>query len=413
MKMNGLKKAPRKKGDTVTAATDEAVNDGQVAGGVIAGQVAGGGFFFDEIEIKAKVFGPYNVDTESLVLRAGGLNNALKKVGLNFENINNSVVELKLYNNEHSLHGNIMKSRIIDDEIIDLTVKLEKSGKDTDDQIKQIIESQKEVEKDGEAYVTTIRIHLNNLPADAGKIKVKRGFLRAPAAADTVEDDQEIQQLNAILEKTSYRAYRDGQRNAMRVIHVLFSGVSVRADITSAGNVVVKIQERRGTLGNALDRVNKTFSSVYKATRDRDIINLLRKKVSAAQLIVDNNTVQYKSFEEVAEDAKELWEKYQPAAQPAAQFDGGADSAAPAYNVADSDRMRYALAKVKFQGFDTGKGGKIENLLYDDEKIELEITITKAEIDEGHINLFNNMPIRGGLKLTFVMEEPPFSVGQF
>jgi hypothetical protein len=396
MKMNGLKKAPRKKGDTVTAATDEAVNDGQVAGGVIAGQVAGGGFFFDEIEIKAKVFGPYNVDTESLVLRAGGLNNALKKVGLNFENINNSVVELKLYNNEHSLHGNIMRWNIIDDEIIDLTVKLEKSGKDTDDQIKQNIESQKEVEKDGEAYVTTIRIHLNNLPADAGKIKVKRGFLRAPAAADTVEDDQEIQQLNAILEKTSYRAYRDGQRNAMRVIHVLFSGVSVRADITSAGNVVVKIQERRA-LGNTLDRVNKTFSSVYKATRDRDIINLLRKKVSAAQLIVDNNTVQYKSFEEVAEDAIAIWDRY------AQQPYGGADLLAD--SVADSDRSIWALAKVKLQGYDTRKG-IIENLIYDDEKKELEISITKAEIEEGLFYLFNDMPITGGLKLTFVMEDP-------
>jgi hypothetical protein len=289
-----------------------------------------------------------------------------------------------------------MKSRIIDDEIIDLTVKLEKSGKDTDDQIKQIIESQKEVEKDGEAYVTTIRIHLNNLPADAGKIKVKRGFLRAPAAADTVEDDQEIQQLNAILEKTSYRAYRDGQRNAMRVIHVLFSGVSVRADITSAGNVVVKIQERRA-LGNTLDRVNKTFSSVYKATRDRDIINLLRKKVSAAQLIVDNNTVQYKSFEEVAEDAIAIWDRY------AQQPYGGADLLAD--SVADSDRSIWALAKVKLQGYDTRKG-IIENLIYDDEKKELEISITKAEIEEGLFYLFNDMPITGGLKLTFVMEDP-------
>jgi len=408
MKMNGLKKAPRKKGATATAATDKAIEP------IIPWQplYKGGDTYLwaaqlgDEIEIKAKVIGTYNIDTEVLVLRAEvkELYRVLKKVGLNLNNIKNSAVELKLYNNEHSLHGNIMRWGGVLDEIIDLSVKLEKSGKDTDDQILQIIKSQKEVEKDG-AYVI-IRIHPNSYPADAGKIKVIKASLYSSAtapAAEKVEEaaveegkDREITELNRILtlEKTGYGAYRDGKREAMRAMYVFFSGVLVRADITSTGNIVVKIQERRGAFTNALDGVNNTFSSVYKAIRDRDIYDLLRRKVSSGQLTVDNNIVQYKSFEEVAEDAIELWDKY------ATQSDGGADSAAPADSVVDSDRL--ALAKVKFQGFDTGKG-EIENLVYDDEKKALEITITKAKFEERKIYLFNDTPNIGGLKLTFVM----------
>jgi len=380
----------------------------------------------EEPHFKARVFGVYNINTNeiSLTVDQKELGSVLKRAKLAMDDIKTSFVELKLYNNENNLYGNIMQvSTNTDPEGQHLIrVKLEKN-EETDDDLINLFSSQKSAQKKGGYWFMNVRIHSTIQPAYVGDIIVEKKTpdvtpdvgdsdilvgKKAPAIASMMEstevesgpDDQYLAVLTEVLKDTGYVAHRKGQRHAELRRYAIFSDVVLRADgVTGTNEMVVTIRQQNA-IPNLIDNVGNTAFNFYKAVFDRrrDIADLIfGKRVSSSQAIVDAaGEIKYAPFEDVAKNTEKLWHRHQAyqdwAYQDWTEARGGTevDPAGQPYDkpsypvVKPYDKLVYLPfleMRIKHQGRMIGKG-VVTDFEYDNKSRRIEMTIAKIKVQD-------------------------------
>ncbi len=387
--MNRFKKAPRKKRASDTVGPDKLEEVFAAEDDNFAAEDDDFDIMEDAIEVRAKILGEYNLKTKEIKLKADRkeLDRVLGKAKLAMYDdiINKSFVELKLYNNDNSLLGDIRELSPLSEDSYLILVKLQKN-QESDVDIIDLVRGQKDAERGG-AYAF-VRIHRTIYSAYDGEIVVKKADPIAVPKAAPIEEygDKDIAVLAEALRNTGYVVYRKGKRGAAFRKHVMFSGVSVSTAITSEGELSVTIRKQT-PVGNLITSAGNIALNVYKAAirRDRYDDILYGKKVSAKQFTVDNDRIKPDSFEDVAEYAKEIWE-----------------SGIASQHTADSLVVDepYFVAKIKYKGHVIGKG-LVVDFVYHEELEKIEMTIKKLKLEEGRRDLFNDKLFQGGLMITY------------
>ena len=415
--MNSLKKAPRKKG----ASTSTTVGPDKLPNSATFGfDLDGIADIMEEesqIQFKAKVLDVYNVDTKEVTLTADQkeLDSVLEKAKLTKNNIiKNSFVELKLYNNEYSLHGYIRQVSAVSEGRYFICVKLDKNT-ETDDKITKLIGSQKSAQNDGKYAYMIVRIHPIIYQAYAGKIMVEKKTM--PIESTDVEsglgDQEDLAVLTEVLKDTGYVAYRKGRRVEELRKYSSFSGVVLRADVTGADEMVLTMRQR-ALVESVIDSAGNTAFNVYKAVLDRDKRKgdwFNGKKVSASQFIFDDDEINFRAFEDVAKYTERLWHNSRvwaeakdlayPEDKPFQPDDQTVD---PMFNPA----FGFLEVQIKHQGYVIGKG-IVTDLVYDDEGT-IEVTIAKLRLDDAQQTVLYGRAFTGGLMM--IHREPALALGR-
>jgi len=410
MKMNSLKKAPRKKGASTSTTFRQEDNPPVDGAGLVLDGIADIMEEESQIQFKAKVL-VYKVNTDEILVTANQkeVDSVLEKARLNINDIIKTFVELKLYNNDNNLHGNISKVSTNPEGQYLIRVKLEKN-KETDDDIAQLIDNQKSAQNDGEYKYMIVRIYPMIYQAYTGDIHVEKaapqetvlevGYDTAVRPSPVEQpDDQELATLTEVLKDAGYVVSRKNPRYGELRRYTSFSGVTLTADVTGGGEVVITMRQR-GTIRSLIDNVGNTAFSVYQAVLDRG-----RKKgewdfgkeVLPNQLTVDaDGRITYEAFEDVAVYAKELWHKSR------AWTEAGIEVAPEDQQPQDNKPFIHAFMEVRiqYQG-DVIVKGVVNDLDYDDEYGRMRLTIGKLKFKNGRTvgKLFDGRAFKGRIMM--------------
>ena len=392
MKLNNLKKAPRKKGATVPEAEPSSLAEvfaqqSQVEAILEARRT-------EQIEILKQAFNGFRVelvdnyddkkDTVSLKVKETTKNfiGILKNKGgviITFKDLENYVVELNLFDNKNSLHGNLFLERISSDAEIIFYMKIDRNQRDSDNDIK--IELKRQIENQKNNAYATVQILLTTYPANDGIIKLEkiapdiskepRAALRKKSASlqDSGLPDAAITEI----EKAGYHLRIEGKTDELAIVHAGFAGVLIKTDINTQGELLVKISEQ-DLLGNVSNRVSDGFGKLIENVSYRAKITkkkparVLDRKIAAKNTMIDESGLEYLNFNKLATKLLQIY--------------NGNETAETAETAIERRPVISGLIELSGQGSKL-VSGRIKDLFYDNKNKDIKFTMTDAEFPVG------------------------------
>jgi hypothetical protein len=391
MKLNKLKKAPRKKGADPAAefvdALEEQTVEAQEKEQLLLQKVEFLARLLTKNEFNVELVDDYDFakDTVSLKLNIDETKKFLDILRENrlrtFKDLKNYPVDLTLFDNNHSLHGKLFLTKISSDEI-KFSMKIERNEGDSDNIIKNEINRQiVNQNKIGNSAYATVRLITTTYPANSGKLMVKPiddvqdrpsdgvfGKKSGRVANGEIElsewsgDLPDIRALKA-LEEAGYRVVLEGKTGEVVIVHAQFGGVKMKRDVNTNGELRVEIREV-DLVRNVYNGVSGGLSRVVENVNYRTNLTkrqpamVFNRKISKKHTLIKGGAVVFRDFDELAKDLKEKYtETTQDGVVGVARLSGQGggwvygEMVDVTYDV-DSKKLRLKLKNPVYEGLD-------------------------------------------------------------
>jgi hypothetical protein len=309
MKMNGLKKAPRKKG-TQSLTETETASDYPPAPEDNQMQFQDGEELMhwmpQNLEMKVQLIN-YDQRMGGYVARRLDRNAVLMTV------VSGLVVELNLPGIMNSIYGNISsikKSNNHNHEY--LRIKLIRNSKHTPENMQPLIENQIE-QQNREGIYPRLRLYNSKISAIPDTIFLSKKQRNADLRSDLQEELNpklgNLQQLNDVLKDMGYTAMVQKGIPEIKTVSAKFESVSVKYQATVDGKITVEMRES--------PRIRLLFNNAYEtaitglnALRNRGIT--IKRIISSKNIRINEDKVSFESFNGLGAFVKNKLEDGEP-----------------------------------------------------------------------------------------------------